>query len=226
MDTLQQNALLRLARDLSRGDAKLIRAMKAAIANPPTTTEDVGFYVSGNENAFENCFRKLCGLLEDREHVIGVEDKYCFDIFEQWVEAEQLDHLPASLFKAIPLDDTFGDPSPENRAAKLREYFPMAARDLDEAFAARGTPLLSLDTAGGDTLLFVTPDPDAAERWRDVELGQTHDGHVLGVRSPMWHKFWKYIAYSSGIKLGRPPADLPEDPPLRQLSELAFLRET
>src|SRR5690349_6740595 len=117
MDTLQQKALLRLAHDLSRGDAKLVRAMKAAIAKPPTTTEDVGFYVSGNENAFENCFRKLCGLLEDREHVIGVEDKYCFDIFEQWTEAGQLERLPASLFKAIPLDDSFGDPSPENRVA-------------------------------------------------------------------------------------------------------------
>jgi len=226
MDTLQQKALLRLAHDLSRGDAKVIRAMKAAIANPPSTTEEVGFYVSGNENEFENCFRKLCGLLEDREHVIGVEDKYCFDIFEQWTEAGQLERLPNSLFKAIPLDDTFGDSSPENRAEKLRQYFPNAAREIDQAFAARETPLLSLDTAGGDTLLFVTPEPDTAERWRDVELGETHDGESLSVRSPMWHKFWKFIAYSSGLKLGKPPADLPGDRPLRQLSELAFLRDS
>ena len=226
MDTLQQTALLRLAHDLSRGDQKVIHAMKAAIADPPHTTEDVGFYVSGSENAFENCFRKLCSLLEDREHAVGVEDKYCFDIFEQWLDAGLLERLPTALLKAIPLDETFGDAGPEEFAGNLRKFFPNAARELEAAFAGRGTPLLSLDTNGGDTLLFITPEPEAAERWRDVELGQTHDGGTLAVRSPMWHKFWRYIGYASGSKVGKPPADLPANRPLRQLSELEFLRES
>lgn len=226
MDTLQQRALLRLAHDLSDSDQKVIRAMRAAIADPPRTTEEVGFYVSGNENDFENCFRKLCSLLEDHEHATGVEDKYCFDIFEQWVEAGQLAELPAALRKAIPLDETFGDTGPEEFGGNLRKHFPTAAHELEAAFAGRGTPLISLDTSGGDTLLFITPGAEAAERWRDVELGQTHDGGTLAVRSPMWHKFWRYIGYSSGLKLGKPPADLPGNRALRQLSELEFLRES
>ena len=226
MDALQQKALLRLAHDFSRSDQKVIRAVKAAIANPPHTTEEVGFYVSGDENDFENCFRKLCSLLEDHEHALGVEDKYCFDIFEQWVDAGVIEQLPAALFKAIPLDETFGDSGPEEFAGNLRKYFPTAARELEAAFAVRGVPLLSLDTNGGDTLLFITPELEAAERWRDVELGQTHDGGILAVRSPMWQKFWRYIGYASGSKVGKPPADLPGDRPLRQLDELAFLRES
>lgn len=229
MDILQQKALLQLAHDLSRNDASVIATMKTAIANPPRTTEEVGYYVSGNENDFENCFRKLCGLLEETAYGSSVEDKYCTEIFEQWVGPGRLQQLPDVLSKAIPGYDTSDEPDcngPDSgeansaAIANLRKYFPTVAREIETAFAAMGAPLLSLDTNGGDTLLFVNAESDVAERWRDVELGRTYDGGVLAVRSPMWHRFWDFLGYF--LELRDPPGDLRPNRELRQLSELRF----
>jgi hypothetical protein len=231
MNTLQQKALLRLAHDLGRGEASVLAAMTVAIANPPRTTETVGFYVSGKENDFENCFRKLCGLIEETEYGSSVEDKYCTEIFEQWVGPGRLQQLPQALSKAIPGYDTSEDPdsggpdSGEANAeaiANLHKYFPTVAREIEMAFAALGAPLLSLDTNGGDTLLFVNAEPDVAERWRDVELGRTHNGGILAIRSPMWHRFWDFLGYAGLFELGDPPEELRPDRELRQLSELRF----
>lgn len=222
MNTLQQKALLRLAHDLGRGEASVLAAMTVAIANPPRTTETVGFYVSGSENDFENCFRKLCALLEETAFGSSVEDKYCLEIFEQWVRPGRLQQLPEVLPKVIPGYGTFDETDPDAACANLRKHFPTIAREIETAFAAMGAPLLSLDTDGGDTLLFVNAEPAVAERWRDVELGQTHDGGILAVRSPMWHTLWEYLGYAGFGEIGDPPEELPPNRELRQLSELRF----
>ncbi len=222
MTPLEQTALLELMRDLGRGDETLLTKMEAAIAQPPRTTEEIGFYVSDDETDFANCFRKLCSLLDDSEYGTSVEDKYCTEIFEHWLESTMLDELPAAVHHAIPEDGYFGETDPDEERKNVREHFPAAAREIEAAFDAKGSPLLSLDTGRGDTLIFVIATPGAAKRWRDVELGRTHDGDLLAVRSPMWHTFWEFIECAGADNLGAAPDDLPGPRQLRPVSQLDF----
>ena len=53
----QAEQLVELARDMSGNDEALVGRVKLATAKPPRTKEEVGYYLSGRENDFENCFR-------------------------------------------------------------------------------------------------------------------------------------------------------------------------
>jgi hypothetical protein len=211
MTNLQKEALLRMARDLSRGDPLIIAAVQAAIENPPRTTEEVGFYVSGDESDFENCFRKLCGLLDDSPWGSSAEDKYVREIFAEWVGPGRLAALPEEVERAFP------DPGDEVDAGRAKRHFGAATRAVENAFHRAGAPLLSLDTGGGDTLIFVNVEPTVADRWRDVELGKTYDGDTLAVRSPMWSEFWEHLSSFSDDDLGELPEGVPGPRPLRSL---------
>jgi hypothetical protein len=221
MDAAQKTALLRIAHDLSRGDQTLIAAMEAAIANPPSTTETVGYYLSGRETVFENCFRKLASLLSDTPHASSAEDKYIFEIFDQW--AERLEALPEAFTKAFWFLDAGSDPgmsedeSQEKARKSLRADYVAGVRALEKAFADAGEPLLCVDTGGGDTILFLNATPEAAERWRNVKVGETYEGVPLGIRSPMWDAFWFHVDYASRLELGDPPGDLARPEPLREV---------
>ena len=160
----------------------------------------------------KHCFRKLCGLLEDREHVIGVEDKYCFDIFEQWTEAGQLERLPNSLFKAIPLDDSFGDSSPEYRAEKLRQYFPRrrvsstrhsprAGRSSSAWILLAGTRSYRHPRARQRRAL-ARRGTGRDSRWRVAERALAHVAQVLEVHGVFE---WPQARKAAGRSARRPP---------------------
>jgi hypothetical protein len=208
----QASALAAVAAELSRGDKRVIAKMKAALADPPRTTEEVGFYVSGDENAFENCFRKLASLLVGKPYAMSAEDKYIHELFEHWTGRGRLKALPEAFHSMLPGSGA----EPAAARARLRKGFVTGVQAVEQAFEDLGAPLLSVDTGGGDTMLMVLATPETAARWRDVKLGETHDGIDLAVRSPMWDVLWAYLEYSSGVDLGRPPK-LPARP-LRKLA--------
>ena len=222
MTDRQKQALLALATDLSRGDAGLIAKVKAALANPPRTTEEVGYYVTEDNSDFENCFRKTVSLLSDTPHAMSVEDKYVFDIVDQWTAPGRLAELPAELRDMFP--GCLGDePEAEDEAAtdafrqKLTASYVAGVTAVEKAFEASGAPLLSFDTGSSDTMVFIQATPEVADRWRDVKLGESRDGEPLAVRSPMWDVLWAHISYAADLDLENPPENL-SSPPLRELT--------
>lgn len=221
MTERQKQALLALATDLSRGDADVIAKVQAAIDNPPRTTEEVGYYVSEKNNAFENCFRKLVSLLSETPYAMSIEDKYVYEIFALWTAPGRLDELPAAFRDIFP--DWFGvepeaedeDDAEEFRQALTARYVE-GVNAVEKSFEELGAPLLSFDTGSSDTMVFIQATPEVADRWRNVKLGESHDGEPLAVRSPMWDMLWANISYAADLDLEDPPGDLPS-PPLRDL---------
>jgi len=192
----------------------VIAQMKAALENPPRTTEEVGYYVSGSNNPFENCFRKLASLLSKSPYAMTVEDKYVYELFEQWTAPGRLKKLPAAFREMLP--EWFGvEPEAEDddQAAEAREQlrkgYVKGVQAVEKAFVDLGTPLLSFDTGGGDTMVFIQATPKVAQRWQDTKVGETHDGVPLAVRSPMWDVLWANIDYAADLELGDPPKKLP-----------------
>ena len=159
-------------------------------------------------------------LLAETPYAMSVEDKYVYEILALWTAPGRLDELPAAFRDIFP--DWFGvEPEADDEDAaeefrqKLTASFTAGVSAVEKAFEATGEPLLSLDTGSSDTMVFIqaTPEPD---RWRDVKLGESHDGEPLAVRSPMWNVLWANISYSADLDLEDPPDDLPS-PPLREL---------
>ncbi len=221
MTDRQKQALLALATDLSRGDAGVIAAIKAALDNPPRTTEEVGYYVSQGNTTFENCFRKLVSLLSETPYAMSVEDKYVYEIFAHWTAPGRLEELPAAFRDLFP--DWFGvepDAGDEDAAEEFRTTltagYVEGVKAVERAFEELGAPLLSFDTGSSDTMVFIQATPEVADRWRNVKLGESHDGETLAVRSPMWGVLWANISYAADVELEDPPDDLPS-PPLREL---------
>jgi hypothetical protein len=214
----QASALIDFATDFSRGNADIVASVKAAIASPPRTTEEVGYYLSGKENDFENCFRRAVALLEP--YTMSAEDKYVYEIFSLWVGEDCLLKVaPPELVAAFPeflsSSEEEAEEAPpdsaraaERAAARIRSGYAAGVRALESAFDAAGFPLLSLDLGGGDTLVFVNVERRIADRWRGKVLGHTHEGTELGVRSPMWQAFWHHLDYALGSDLGPPPPEL------------------
>lgn len=213
----QASALIDFATDFSRGNADLVASVKAALASPPRTTEEVGYYLSGKENDFENCFRRTVALLEP--YTTSAEDKYVYEIFSLWIGQDCLLKVaPPELAAAFPdflssnEEEEEAPPdsarAAERAAARIRSGYAAGVRALESAFDTAGFPLLSFDLGGGDTLVFANVERRIADRWRGKVLGYTHDGTALGVRSPMWGAFWNHLDYALGLDLGSPPPDL------------------
>jgi hypothetical protein len=216
----QADALIQVAADFSRGNTEIVGAMRAAIAKPPRTKEEVGHYLSGNENDFENCFRCMVSLL--RPFTTSAEDKYVYEIFDQWFGEERIvRHAPPELVRLFPeflaseaeqRDEE--DASPDSGQAvkrateRVRRYYVEGVRAVERAFEEAGRPLLCFDKAGGDTLDFASVEPSVADRWRGKVLGHTYRGEELGIRAPMWDVFWHHVEYALGLELGAPPAEL------------------
>jgi hypothetical protein len=228
MNDAQKQALIELSKDFSRGDSRLVQQVETALAHPPRTTEEVGYYVSANNNVFENYFRKVASLLSSTPFATQAEDKYVYEIFDQWVAPGRLTALPQALKNAMPtLFATEVPAALENEKAmvqwahtQLQAHFAEGVMAVEMAFEALGSPLLTIDTGGGDTLLFINVTPDAAKRWRDVEFGVSHEGVPLGVRSAMWGVFLDHFCYALGLRFvdeAQAP-NLPHQPPMRGLA--------
>ena len=237
MESLQKKALVEIAHDFSRGDAALIVQVEAAIRTPPRTTETVGYYLSGRETEFENCFRKLTSLLMQSPYASGAEDKESLWLFSQWIGPGRLTQFPSGYVDAIattPLDPSWHLPDADDDAyaadrprweQQLLRTYGAGVMSLQAAFDAAGFPLLPIDLNGGDTLPFIHATPVAAARWRDVQIGETHSGEPLAIRSPMWAALWDHLAYSlQCANVGDVlPDGIPAPPPLRALNAVPGL---
>ncbi|MEM9998282.1 MAG: hypothetical protein AAF809_11325 [Bacteroidota bacterium] len=204
-------ALLHAAADLSRGNDALLRAVEAALASPPRTTEEVGFYITQYNTDAENVFRFFVSQLMQGGYTMAAEDKYQHEIFEQW---EEQIALPEALKRLLPevfsegdgwFDEDNYEDYLEDRRAEVHAGYVEAVRAIEAAFAETGSPLVTLEIAGGDTLVFMAVPPAVAERWAGVVLARTHDGKPLGVRPPDWDTFWHHLGYATGFTDGPPP---------------------
>jgi hypothetical protein len=205
----QAERIVQLARDVSGGDEELVGRVRLAMVTPPRTTEEVGWYLDGRENDFENCFRYTVSQLE--EYTTSAEDKYVYEIFEDWFgEGRPVPAPPPELVSLLP--ELFGAPTEddeppdsaraaEQAASRIKAGFDAACRAVERAFEDAGLRLLNLDTGGGDTLVFVHLPPAVADRWRDTVFGHTYESKELGVRSPMWRAFRYHLSYALGVDL-------------------------
>jgi hypothetical protein len=212
----QAAALIEMASDFSHGDAEVARRLRSALDKPPRTTREVGYYVSGKENDFEKCYRHLVSHLQP--YTSSAEDKYVHEIFDQWFGEDRiLREAPPELVRVFPeflASHVAADEPPDSAGmvalvtARVQEHYVAGMRAVERAFADAGRPLLSLDTGGGDTLVFANVEPRIADRWRSRVLGRTYQGVELAVRPPMWDAFWHHVGYSLGLELGEPPPEL------------------
>ena len=188
--------LLELAADLSENDKATTAAMEKALAKPPRTTEEIGFYVGRRNNDFENCFRYMVTLISRLDGVLHyVEDKYAYQILEDFDDAVGLPDSVRAIF-------------PKGRAPEQDEFdrgYLGAMKDLEQAYKDTGRVLLSIWLAGGDTIYFAPVKPEVAERWANRPLGKTHDGQYLGLREPAWDVFYQLMAYAFMWEDEEPP---------------------
>ncbi len=205
MTPLQKNALIRLATDLSRGDKNVIQQIEKAIKTPPKTSKEVGYYLGGDENDFEICFRKMASLLSDSKFTTSAEDKYIYEIFSQW-EA-RLGDMPNSIKEALPfifdesydIDELDEEEIKKEAVGRMQTHLLNGLNDIAKKFEKKSMPLLTIDTGGGDTLLFINVTSEVATLWRNVEIGRTHDDIPLAIRSPYWESFCQHLEYALGI---------------------------
>ncbi|MEM1117352.1 MAG: hypothetical protein AAF845_11600 [Bacteroidota bacterium] len=210
---MNPSALRQFAADLSDHDPAVLAAADAALAETPRTTEAVGFYVDGRETDEENVFRCVASALMTHGHTTAAEDKYQHEIFEPWSELVTLpDELVAAFPEILgeddpPEDDGDWEAYAERRQAETRAAYVPAVRALEAVFADAGTPLMTLELAGGDTLVFLALPEAVAQRWSGVHLATTYRGHPMGLRPPDWDTFWHHLGYATGLVDGDPPEE-------------------
>ena len=83
-------ALIQLANDLSGGDVALIERVRAAVADPPMTVEDVGFYGATLNPPDMNCFLFMITKLGNAGRILSSEDKYIIELIETFGKTIQL----------------------------------------------------------------------------------------------------------------------------------------
>lgn len=216
-----ENPVVAFARDFSGNDAALVEKVNAFVANPPTKMEQIGFYGAEGYAPNTRLYLAAVNLLDLGGHLISVEDKYTYEIFQYWhqeglLKAEALP--PAAKAFLTPILDGKGFTN-EQLAAYYEvawANYAKATEEIEALFAAQGKTLLSVDATQGDTLFFALVDKEVAERWRDKALSE-EAGYRAGVRSPMWGAFWAHLDYGIGFyrlpgnKPGLPPGSRPRD---------------
>ncbi|MEM0962910.1 MAG: hypothetical protein AAGK21_10295, partial [Bacteroidota bacterium] len=194
---MNRSAIRRFAADLSGGDPEVLAITDAALVETPRTTETVGFYLSGRETDDENVLRCVTSALMTHGYTTAAEDKYQHEIFEQWAEFVTLPDALVAAFPEIlgeedPWDEDDWESYQERRQQDVREAYVPVVRALESAFAEAGTPLMTMELAGGDTLVFLAPSAEVASRWSGVQLATTHQGKPMGLRAPDWDTFWHH----------------------------------
>ena len=196
-------ALLLFVSLVSGGNADVMAEMQSAIANPPTTPEEVGFYLSGDETEFELIFRKAVTELDNAGYLWAFEDKYINEMLDVWLQNKTLPKKAITKDMKTAMGGFFPDFEDIEVTDELYEFmgreFAGAAEKVEQAFLKKGQRLLSIDIPLGDTLFFLLlPDQDA-EKWRNVLFDVTADEQTLAIRDPMWLNYWEMIHYALDI---------------------------
>lgn len=192
-----EDPIIAFARDFSGGDATIVAQAERYLATPPTDMATIGFYGAEQHPPRHRAFLATVTLLDGKEKLSAVEDKYSYELFALWAEAKVID--PAKLppaAKALfgPMIDG-SEPDIATYQARAWKDYAQATAELEAHIAARGKALLSIDATDGDTMLFALVDPAIADRWRNRALSE-HQGYRAGVRAPMWDRFWSHLDYA------------------------------
>jgi hypothetical protein len=223
--------LLKFAADFSGGDVTVLTAVKAAIEKPPRDPETLGFYPFPNSSDAELATRRTLTLLREREHLASFEDKYIYEMVHVLLESGTVPEGKVTAAQLAVLDGTAlaekydgedpmmsDDPPPVKNP---RESFVPATQALEQAIAATGKRLVSIEVPLGDSLFFAFVSPEVADCWLNVKLVDTANSEFIAVRAPLWDRYWKMLLDAVGIvdAVVAPPEDLPSRPPLRKMGE-------
>ncbi len=217
-----ESPLVRLVRDLSGNDPALIDKAKAYEALPPSKDEEIGYYSGAKLSSEVRVWLATVSRLEDAAFITGTEDKYSWERLALWAEDGTIDpasFLPHAKLVFGPLADQSIETIladsvlAERYKADFSVNFVRAAHELEAHIAGRGKILLSIDDAGGDTMLFAAVAPEIALRWKNKAFST--DGNTqYGVRAPDWRRFWSHLTYSLRFGMNAdgwddtPPSDL------------------
>lgn len=215
MNERQKEVLLKLASDLSRHDEKIISQMKNCLDSPPRTSEQVGFYLSGKESDFENCFRFLIKLIMNTPYCCSCEDKYALEVADLWLSKNGLVELPEVFLKMapnyyeLPMDGIKEENLDSYLMSCFESHFLNGVKAIEKQFWQLGTPLMSIEKGEGDTMVFVCVTPDMYKAWENVKLGKTYQETPLGLTAPNWYEFWYFAVNTLGLNADamKPPLD-------------------
>ncbi|MBH1450063.1 hypothetical protein I5U30_18465 [Stenotrophomonas maltophilia] len=226
-----EDPIIAFARDFSGNDAVIVAAAERYLATPPTDLETIGFYGADAYPPRHCAFLATVTLLDSKEKLTAVEDKYSYELFALWAETGALD--PATLSPAAKglfgplIEGSTPDMEADGEAglaayqARAWESYAQATADLEAHIAARGKALLSIDATDGDTMLFALVTPAIADRWRNRALSE-HEGYRAGVRAPMWDRLWAHLAYAMrGLLVAEDRKGYPPGTP-RRMEEIPF----
>lgn len=206
----QERLFLEFARDVSGSDPDVMRSVQALIATPPTTLEEIGFYGMQNAPAPERVIRGVIHQLGVAGHIIGVEDKYSYELADLLLEQE-LAALPTDreAFDILAKFDGVDWREPPDPAfwQDFRAWFPSHTLAIEAAVRKRGYELLSLNLPLGDTLHYWVATPEQAERWRGKALyvGVNSQRYArepfvtITVTAPNWGNYWSFMTYALDI---------------------------
>ncbi|AHE55274.1 hypothetical protein NX02_18025 [Sphingomonas sanxanigenens DSM 19645 = NX02] len=220
-----EDPIIAFARDFSGDDAAIVAAAERYLAAPPTDEETIGFYSAGDWPPRHRAFLATVTLLDGKEKLTAVEDKYSYELFALWAEAGVID--PATLPPAAKalfgplIDGAVPDADAAAYRARAWDSYAQATAELEAHIAARGKALLSVDATDGDTMLFALVAPAIADRWRNRALSE-HQGYRAGVRAPMWDRLWAHLAYAMrGALVAEDREGYPPGTP-RRVEEIPF----
>lgn len=207
---VQSDLFLSFARDVSGGDPDIMAQTQALIDKPPTTVKTIGFYGLEDAPAPERTLRGIISILDDRAFLLGVEDKYVYElpfVLEQlgWADGAQDPNLDVlgRLVDIFGADQTLGDDDWQ----AFRAHFVVHVSAVEASVRRAGRELLSLQLPLGDTIYMWAPSPDVAETWRNrpLYLGlntlqlSTDKLVIMAVTEPAWQDYWAFMTYAVGV---------------------------
>ncbi len=202
-------ALIDLARDLSGNDANVISKITEITTNPPTSTEEIGFYGMKDASAAERTFRAAIFQLSKTGYIYTFEDKYLYEMPLVLADDGAIAALPG-----------LGDFFDSMTATEFREGFPAHIDLLERAAAQKGRALLSVALPVGDSFYIVSVSPEIADKWRNVVFLQ-QGGDVFGMTEPEWSLYYSYLSYALRLdNVGWP--SLPPRGAMRTLSDIGY----
>lgn len=193
------------AADLAGADAALLRRVEAILADPPSTTEEIGYYGFNTASAEERAARALLTALVLSGKILAVEDKYIYELASVLEDRG----LAAPLAKGAAFDawyETLDDAEAITDAdwQALRLWFPQHVQAIDAGVTARGRRLMFIEMPPGDTLHLVALPPALAAKWQGVALFDglsalalsTGRPGTIRVIAPNWGLYWDFLTYA------------------------------
>jgi len=207
--------LVAFARDLSGGDAAVVKAVSKLVANPPSKV------LADKADRVERAWPATINVLNKANFVEAFEDKYSNEAISIWIRDRRFDPAlmprPArELWTAVEERDIGETPTEQLAFGKrLWAGYADAVAALEAAIAAKGKRLISLDWSSEDTMIFAFVTPEVADRWTGSAFGTSecfYSGFPCGVHRPMWDRYWEFLVdalSSSDEEIG----EFPELPP-------------